>query len=258
MPATPPKDAVILAAGYGSRVQALSTSKPLLEIAGVSLLELSVRQAAAVGIERVVVVTGHCAELVEARLPWLAEAAGVEIEACRLDDWSRPNGYSVMAGADRVAGNYLLLMGDHIFERAILARLLECGAPAGGAVLAVDRNVAASTIDPADATWVHTRDDSTIAAIGKNIVPHNAVDCGAFLAAPALAEAIAASIVGGAAGSLSDGMQWLADRRQANTIDVTGGWWIDVDDPHMHALAEVGAPIHLAEIFAALPDRAAA
>ncbi|MBW8783171.1 MAG: NTP transferase domain-containing protein, partial [Novosphingobium sp.] len=55
-------DALIIAAGYGSRLAGISRSKPLTPVAGIPLLELGVRQAAAAGVRRVVVVTGHCAD----------------------------------------------------------------------------------------------------------------------------------------------------------------------------------------------------
>ncbi len=78
------------------------------------------------------------------------------------------------------------------------------------------------------------------------ITHYDAVDCGAFIATPDLAAAIDEAIAEGAAGSLSEGMQLLADRGAADTIDTTGHWWIDVDDPRMHAMAEAKAPRHLA------------
>src|SRR6185369_8508850 len=96
-------DAVIIAAGFGSRISALSDSKPLTPIAGVPLIELGVRQLAAAGVTRVVVVTGHEAARVEAFLAGLAARSGLAIETARVGDWSRPNGFSVIAGADRVA-----------------------------------------------------------------------------------------------------------------------------------------------------------
>src|SRR5512139_389643 len=108
-------DALIIAAGFGSRLRELSDSKPLTPVAGIPLLELGVRQARAAGVDRVVVVTGHEAEKVETFLPGLAERAGIAVEAARIDDWSKPNGWSVMAGAARIAGDYLLMMSDHIF-----------------------------------------------------------------------------------------------------------------------------------------------
>lgn len=238
-------DALILAAGYGSRLAGVAPVKPLAEVAGTALLEWSARHAAAVGVRRAVVVTGHAAEAVEAHLPGIAARCGITLDACRLADWSRPNGASVMAGAAHIAGNYLLLMADHLFAAGLLAELMQAKAQPKGAVLAIDRNVTARAIDPADATWVERRSDGRIARIGKHLTAFDAVDCGAFIATPDLATAIAAAMRAGAAGSLSDGMQWLADRGAAHTIDVTGHGWIDVDDPQMLALAEQIAPSFL-------------
>ena len=245
-------DALIIAAGYGSRLAEISPSKPLTPIAGVPLIELGVRQAKAAGANRVVVVTGHEAARLEAFLPGLAERAGIAIEAARLEDWSRPNGWSVMAGAARIDGDYLLMMADHIFATAILRRLARAGSPERGVTLAIDRRITSPLIDPDDATWVQTAADGQIRAIGKTIADYDAVDCGAFLAIPALARAIADAIAAGKSGSLSDGMQRLADEGRAFTMDVGDGptaWWMDVDDPRAHAIAEAEAPRHLPELY---------
>lgn len=235
-------NAVILAAGYGSRLSGMQSPKPLVEVAGVSLLEWSVRQLATAGVTRAVIVTGHCADEVEARLPGISAATGVVLEACRLADWSRPNGHSVIAGASRINGNYLLVMADHLFSAALLEQLVASFDRSGGAALAIDSRIDSPAIDPADATWVRCRANGSIAQIGKHLARYDAVDCGAFIATPDLAQAIAEAIAGGASGSLSEGMQRLADRGLAETVDVTGKPWIDVDDPAMLALAEAMAP----------------
>ncbi len=244
-------DALIIAAGYGSRLRALGDSKPLTEICGVPLIEIGVRQAARAGAEKVVVVTGHEADRLEAFLAHLALRSGIAIEPVRVADWSVPNGYSVMAGASRIAGDYLLLMADHIFEAQILQRLAREGAADRGVTLAVDRRVAGEGIDPDDATWVAMGPDGFIRTIGKQIRPYDAVDCGAFLATPELAEAIAAAIGEGAPGSLSNGMQRLADEGRAATMDIGEAWWLDVDEPRFHAMAELQAPRHVPGIFPA-------
>jgi choline kinase len=243
-------DALIIAAGYGTRLRALAQSKPLVAVNGVPLIELGIRQAARAGAGKVVVVTGHEAERLEAFLADLSRRSGIAIEPARAADWSVPNGHSVMAGAARIAGDYLLLMSDHIFALDILARLAREGDPSRGVTLAIDRRLDNPLVDPDDATWVRTGAGGRIAAIGKAIAPYDAVDCGAFLATPELAEAIAAAIRDGAAGSLSVGMQRLADAGRAATMDIGNAWWLDVDEPRFHALAEAEAPLHLPELFA--------
>ncbi len=235
-------DALIIAAGYGNRIREISDSKPLTPIAGVPLLELSVRQARAAGVERVVVVTGHQAVEIEKFLPALSARMGIPVVSERVLHWSTPNGYSVMAGAARIAkmggGDYLLMMADHIFESGILDRLAHQGTKSRGVTLAIDRRTDGPLIDPEDATWVKTDADGRIEAIGKTITDYDAVDCGAFLATPELARAIQAAITDGKSGSLSDGMQRLADAGRAATMDIGDAWWIDVDDPRAHAIAE--------------------
>ena len=72
-------DALIIAAGYGSRLREISDSKPLTAVAGVPLLELGVRQAVAAGVERVVVVTGHQAIEIEKFLPVLSARVGIPV-----------------------------------------------------------------------------------------------------------------------------------------------------------------------------------
>ncbi|MBU6269391.1 MAG: NTP transferase domain-containing protein [Sphingomonadales bacterium] len=247
-------DALIIAAGYGSRLAELSPSKPLTPVAGVPLIELGVRQAKAAGVNRVVVVTGHEAERVEAFLTDLSARAHIEIVPERIADWSTPNGWSVMAGAARIDGDYLLMMADHVFCAGVLSRLAMQGGPTRSVTLAIDRHVTNPLVDPDDATWVRLDDHGYIKAIGKTIAPYDAVDCGAFLATPELAEAIRAAIAAGKSGSLSDGMQHLADRGRAATFDVGSDpetcWWMDVDDPRAHELAERLAPRFLPEIYA--------
>jgi len=242
-------DALIIAAGFGSRLRDISDSKPMTPIAGVPLLELGVRQAKAAGAARVVVVTGHEAERLEAALPALAERAGIPVVAQRVEDWSKPNGWSVMAGASVIDGDYLLMMSDHIFSGSILTRLAQQGGADRGVTLAIDRRCDHPLIDPDDATWVQRDGAGFITAIGKTIPEYDAVDCGAFLATPELAAAIQAAIDEGKAGSLSEGMQRLADSGRAATMDIGEAWWLDVDDPRAHALAEAQAPAQLPEIY---------
>jgi 1L-myo-inositol 1-phosphate cytidylyltransferase len=240
-------DALIIAAGYGSRLAALSPSKPLTPVCGVPILELSIRQAMLAGVTRVVVVTGHEAERVERFLADLSARLGIPIVPVRLSDWSTPNGHSVIAGATRCEGNYLLMMADHLFDVDVLSRLI-AEAPADcGLTLAIDRRIDSPLIDPEDATWVRIDDRGLIRAIGKTITPYDAVDCGAFLATPELAPAIRAAIAQGKPGSLSEGVQVLAEYNRAATLDIEDAWWIDIDDPHFHALAEETAPWHFAQ-----------
>ncbi len=242
-------EALIIAAGFGSRLRDISESKPLTPVAGIPLLELGARQAVAAGVKRIVVVTGYRGDEVEAFLPGLSQRVGVPVAAARVDDWTIPNGHSVMAGAAQITGDYLLMMADHIFSAAILRHLAQQGSADRGVTLGIDRRITSPLIDPDDATWVSTDPQGRIRAIGKTITDYDAVDVGAFLATPELARAIAMAIAAGKSGSLSDGMQRLADAGRAATMDIGDAWWLDVDDPRAHVLAEAQAPLYLSELY---------
>ncbi len=222
-------------------------------VLGVSLIEIAVQQAAAAGVQRVVVVTGHEAQRVEQELDAIARRTGAAVEARRVEDWSKPNGYSVIAGAQGLDGPFLLMMADHIFGDGLLAQFAQQELGEMNAVLAIDAPDN-PLVDPDDATWVKRRKGGSIAQIGKHITDFDAVDCGAFLADQGLVRAIEQAIAKGKSGSLSDGMQELADQGRAGTLDMSGNWWIDVDDPRTHALAEAQIGTHVTAIGGAYAD----
>ena len=227
---------LILAAGLGSRLREVSESKPLTPVGGVPLIEQVIRRAAAGGATRVMVVTGHEAHRVETFLAGLQFRLALPIGWERVEDWTQPNGHSVLTGASVLNGDYLLTMADHLFDPEIVERLLK-ERPAGLA-LAVDRNLSGPLLDIDDATKVEVDDDGRIVRIGKALASYNAIDTGLFRTTPALAEAIRAAIDAGGSGSLSEGVQRLADAGLASTMDIGSARWIDVDSPAMLRLAE--------------------
>jgi choline kinase len=218
---------LIIAAGHGSRLREISPSKPLTLVAGTALIEHVIRAAAAGGVTRFTVVTGHEAERVEAFLGTL----DLPIETVRVADWDVPNGHSVLAGAKAIDGDYLLTMSDHLFDPAIVRALI--AAPPAPLTLGIDCDLAGSLLDMDDATKVETGEGGAIVRIGKTLATFDAIDTGLFRATPALAKAI-----GAGGGSLSEGVQRLADQGKAATCDVTGLFWLDVDDPAALAKAD--------------------
>ena len=251
-------DALILAAGFGSRLREVEPCKPLTQVGDMSLLEIGVRQLAAVGAKRCVVATGYRAEQIEAALPAIADRTGIEVEARRVDDHRQPNGYSVITGAQGLGEQFLLAMADHVFATSVLERLFAAPVPENGVVLATDRRIASPLVDPDDATWVATDGQGNIVRIGKGIADFDRVDCGVFVATQALPHAIRAAIGEGASGSLSDGMQRLATAGRARAADIGEGWWLDVDDARALDLARKQAPAHIGYLAGAPSDMLAA
>ncbi|MDP8994735.1 MAG: NTP transferase domain-containing protein [Pseudomonadota bacterium] len=228
---------LIIAAGQGSRLQSLAASKPLAPVAGRPLIEHVIRRARAGGASDFIVVTGFAAAAVEAFVHAFAAAEGISLACVRNEQWPRPNGLSVVAAAPQLAGEFLLLMADHLFDPAVVAMLAreESGA---ALTLAVDRGIDNPLIDLDDATKVEVGEGGRIVRLGKALARYNAIDVGLFRAGPSLVEAIRASVAAGGSGSLSEGVQRLADAGEARALDIGGRWWIDVDDPRAHRIAE--------------------
>jgi 1L-myo-inositol 1-phosphate cytidylyltransferase len=221
---------VILAAGQGTRLRSLAESKPLARVAGIPLIEHVVRAAAAGGASEFVVVTGYRPEPLEAFLQDLSGRTGLPIEAVRNADWERPNGLSVLAAEPHLAGEFVLLMSDHLFDPAILCDLIAADRGAAELTLAADFAIDDPRLDLDDATKIEIGEGRRIVRIGKILPRYDAIDTGIFIAGPALLEALRASLAAGGSGSLSEGVQALADSGGAFVRDCGGRWWLDVDD----------------------------
>lgn len=228
---------LIIAAGQGTRLRGVAPSKPLAEVGSAPLIEHVARAAVAGGVSELVVVTGYRPEPLEAFLETLGERLAVPLRIVRNPDWPGANGLSVLAAARHLQDAFALLMSDHLFDPAILSGLA-AGRPLDAALtLAVDRRVGNPQLDLDDATKV-ALDGDRIVAIGKSLERYDAVDTGIFVAAPPLLEALDRALAEGGTGSLSEGVQRLADAGLAAAWDSGEGWWLDVDDETAFAKAQ--------------------
>lgn len=131
-------NAILLAAGRGTRLGALtaSTPKPLLEVGGEPILLRIVRGLVLAGIHDIAIVTGYLASQVEARLGNGA-SAGARIR------WVRQQGFGGTAAALKLARDavgeesFLFGWGDIVVGPHNYARVLE-GARGVDGVLAVN------------------------------------------------------------------------------------------------------------------------
>lgn len=225
-------EALVVAAGYGTRLRSVSASKPLTPIAGVPLIGRVLDAARAGGATGFVVVTGHHADMVETYLA----ACHPDARCVRAADWSLANGHSVLSGAALIGrAPHLLMMADHLFDAAIVAALI--AARPIPLRLAVDRRLENPRVDLDDVTRVLTAGDA-ILAIGKHLAEYNAFDCGLFAVDGAFHDALRGAIADGGNGSISSGVDRLARQGDARALTIGDRWWIDVDDPAALARAE--------------------
>ena len=233
-----PIQALIVAAGMGTRLRGLAVSKPLAKVAGVPLIESAMDSAAQAGVTEFVVVTGYEGDRLEAFLAKLAKRRHLSIKTVRNDQWTLSNGLSVIAAAPVLRDQFVLMMSDHLFEPGLLRDLLAAPKLPGGVVLAVDRRMDNPLVDLEDVTRVLTDDAGRILNIGKLIDTYNAFDPGLFCASKGLVRAIADDHAAGGAGSISAGMLRLAPLGLARVHDIGERFWLDVDDPVAHGHAE--------------------
>lgn len=228
---------LIIAAGQGTRLRGVAPSKPLAEVGGAPLIEHVARAAVAGGVNELVVVTGYRPEPLEAFLGQMGARLRIDLRTVRNPDWPGANGLSVLAAAPFLTGDFALLMSDHLFDPAILAGVIAERPPGAALTLAVDRRIDNPQLDLDDATKVEL-DGERIVRIGKTLNAYGAVDTGIFVAGPALFEALDRALAEGGTGSLSEGVQRLADRGLAAAWDCGDRWWLDVDDEAAFAKAQ--------------------
>ena len=71
-----------------------------MQVAGLTLIERAILSAKKAGITEFVIVTGYQGAVLQRRLsPKRQNKLGVTIQFVQNDDWDKPNGHSVLAGA---------------------------------------------------------------------------------------------------------------------------------------------------------------
>ncbi len=220
--------AIILAAGAGTRLRGVAPIKPLAIVGGKPLVQHALEGLSKAGATETIVVLGYEHATVAAVL------VGLDVP-CRVrtvvnDNWDAPNGLSVLAAAPFVAGRALLTMCDHLADPALYAAV---AASPQGTTLGIDRRIGHPWVDEDDVTRVATK-GSRITAIGKALPVYDAYDTGVFNLGPGLFEALRAS----ARPSLSDGMTRLAAAGTAFAVDTGELAWLDVDDDRAFEIAE--------------------
>lgn len=142
------RQALILAAGMGVRLRELGahTPKGFLRLGARPIVEESIERLCAQGIERIVIATGHHAELYEG----LARARPGRVRTVHNPRYADSGSlYSLWCARQELDEDFLLLESDLIFERRALRELLAHPSPD---VLLVSEPTGAR-----DEVWVEAR-----------------------------------------------------------------------------------------------------
>ena len=227
---------LVLAAGAGSRLAPLTDDLPktLLPVLGErSILELTLGNLAAAGIDHVAVVVGFAADRIRAQVPALQERCGVEVELVvndRAQTWN--NAYSLWcARAHLLAGPVLVVNGDTVHPPVVEERLLAQRGP--DLLLAVDREKRLGE----EEMKVTLDEQGRVRRISKLLDPAQAA--GEYIGltlvepagAPALVDALEATFTRDPQKYYEDGYQELVDRGLPVDVAPIGRVeWVEVDD----------------------------
>jgi choline kinase len=247
---------MVLAAGAGRRLRPHTDALPkaLLPVDGqTTILDIALRNLAAVGLREVVVVVGYAAGAVAGRRGALERRHGVRLTLVhndRAEGWN--NAYSLWLARDHFAAGALLLNGDTVHPVSVEKTLLaaagvstgdgtagkDAGAavppgPRAGLIIAVDnvKPLAAEemkvVVDGAGLLTRITKQMDPARAYGEYI---GATLIGARAAAP-LASALEATWRRDPSLYYEDGYQEFADRGGEIAVAPIGAVdWVEVDD----------------------------
>jgi choline kinase len=237
-------EAVILMAGEGSRLRGSDKTilKPFVPVLGRPLISYTLDALIGAGIKTVNFVVGYESERIIAQVKHLFPC-GLNAFFIENPDWQKQNGVSVLAAANRIRSPFLLTMSDHLFDNAIVDRLIESADP-DSLNVAVDRKLH-SIFDLRDAMKVQTR-RNRITDIGKHLREFDAIDTGLFVCSLEIFDYLerAKSSSGMSDCSLADGVRMMAADNKVRAIDIGTAWWQDVDTPQMLRHAETELAKH--------------
>ncbi|HEY6276084.1 MAG TPA: phosphocholine cytidylyltransferase family protein [Streptosporangiaceae bacterium] len=227
---------LVLAAGAGRRLRPETDRLPktLLPVAaGTTILDIALRNLAAVGLTDIVVVVGHAAKAVADRAAGLERAHGVTltlVHNARAQDWN--NAYSLWLAREYLRTGALLVNGDTVHPVSVEKTLLAARG-AAGVVIAIDdmKPLAAEEMK------VVLDEGGRLRRISKQLDPGLAHGeyIGATLIEPAeagpLADSLEASWRRDPGLYYEDGFQEFADRGgEIATAPIGSVSWVEVDN----------------------------
>ena len=234
---------MVLAAGAGRRLRPYTDEVPktLVQVdEDVTILDIALRNLAAVELRDVVVVVGYAAGAVEERRETLERRYGVRLTLVHNDKaelWN--NAYSLWTARDHFSEGVLLLNGDTVHPVAVEETLLAGRGPDLLLALDTDKQLGEEEMK------VHLGPSGELRRITKAMDPRTAAGeyIGATLIEPAaatrLADALEVTFTRNPDLYYEDGYQELVDRGETiGTVPIPAGTsWVEVDDHADLALA---------------------
>ncbi len=229
---------MILAAGYGSRLEGVSSEtdfKPLTPLHGEPLIFRTIESLKTAGCTEIIIVLGYGHTTIKKAI--LESYKGsIPLRFIYNEKYNLSNGVSLLAAKEYAGELFILTMADHVLGDSLMKIAGDYDPDPGTAALLVDYKTD-SVFDMDDATKV-LAEDGYIRSIGKRIDAFNCIDTGVFVCTQALINSIEKVYQSRGDASISDGVQDLASRNRMYALDIGDGFWQDVDTPEMFQYAE--------------------
>ncbi|MCA9562875.1 MAG: hypothetical protein KC561_05260 [Myxococcales bacterium] len=217
-----PKHVVMLADGHGGEGLASLAEYGSLEAMSRTLIVL-----AETGIERLVVVTGEGAEIVEKRVRATLGATRVELIFIHNSVTESRHELGVMLGAQAVEAPYLLMRSDRLYDPAILHHALTTIGPMVGGVAYADESKSSYT--PSEgALPILVGPGGSLRQIGRSVEEPNATSTGLYVMSGELEQLLRAHHERGEESSLEEAIEILSRKSCFGLRDVSGTAWLPV------------------------------
>jgi bifunctional UDP-N-acetylglucosamine pyrophosphorylase/glucosamine-1-phosphate N-acetyltransferase len=171
------REAVILAAGEGTRLRPLTYTRPkvLIPLLNKPFLGHQLQLLSEVGVRRAVVVIGHKRDVLE---DWLSRGmdADVEVET-RHQKEPKGTGDAISKAQGAISGTFLVLNGDILLDRPSLSRMTRKG----------ETSVSAKRVDnPQDYGVFRVGDDGLVREVAEKVKnpPSNLANAGSYVFEP--------------------------------------------------------------------------
>jgi 1L-myo-inositol 1-phosphate cytidylyltransferase len=237
----PVTDAIILAAGNSDRfAHPHARSKLLYPVGGRPLIARTLEAAYRAGVRRAHIILGHQADRVHGACIALAPDE-LALSFSVNPRWQLEKGVSVLAARGVLARRrFAVLLGDHLFEPAVLAHMRALPLASGESAIAVDTRLD----DPrlvAGATRVRTA-HGFVVAVGRDLPDFDALAAGMLVCDDNLFDALDASCRMGDT-TLSGGVRRLAGAGLVRAMPIGDARWYDIDTPaDLRAAEAAGLP----------------
>jgi len=210
-------DVVILAAGYGTRLNSNNNfPKGLIKIKNESIVERNIKNINdIIKINKIIVVTNRT---YQNSYRSFFKKMDIKYEIILNECVERGNGYSMFLAEKGISTcKFIMIMSDHLFSRGFIRKAIS------GSGLAIDK--APIYYDFEDATKVFVNSKGYIESIGKNITKYNYIDTGLFILDKSIFKVIKTMINIQKNFGVSD----IIRESKCITVDITGNFWIDID-----------------------------